>query len=232
VEIECSVMEDQIWCCVKDTGIGVPADKTEAIFNRFEQADLVNRHAYEGSGLGLTIAKAYVEMLGGKIWLESTSGEGSAFHFTIALHQKPKSTGVVHEAVLPAPFIAGPTKPLKIMVVEDDLASFQYLSMLLKEDHMNILYCKNGIEAVEQCRLHPDVDIILMDIKMPEMDGFEATRLIREFNQQVIIIAQTAYALGGDRARALAVGCNEHIYKPINADTLLRMINQLSDNKV
>ena len=211
---------------VKDTGIGIPLERQHAVFDRFVQADIEDEHVYEGSGLGLTISKAYIEMLGGKIWLESQEGIGSQFYFTIPYIQseeaEPKSKFVKPEST------TDPQKmKLKVLIAEDDEFSNTHLSILLKDISKEILHCNNGKEVIAICKDNPDIDLILMDIKMPVMDGYEATRQIRGFNKDVIIIAQTAYALIGDREKALEAGCNDYITKPINKMELFNKVSNL-----
>jgi CheY-like chemotaxis protein len=117
-------------------------------------------------------------------------------------------------------------KDLKLLVVEDDQTSVRYLSELLEKECKEIIVASNGQEAIETAKNNPDVEVILMDIKMPVMDGYTATQKIREFNQQVVIIAQTAFAMKGDRQKALDAGCNEYITKPIDKDSLLEIIRE------
>src|ERR1035437_4037457 len=115
---------------------------------------------------------------------------------------------------------------LKILIVEDDLASETYITIVVKIFSKEILVVRNGVDAVKTCHDNPDLDLILMDIKLPKMDGYEATRQIREFNKDVIIIAQTAYALTGDREKAIEAGCNDYISKPISKDKLMELIQK------
>jgi len=115
---------------------------------------------------------------------------------------------------------------LKILIVEDDLASETYITIVVKIFGKEILVVRNGVEAVKTCHDNPDLDLILMDIKLPKMDGYEATRQIREFNKDVIIIAQTAYALIGDREKAIAAGCNDYISKPISKILLKELVSK------
>ncbi len=209
---------------VKDTGIGIPASRQEAIFNRFVQADIGNTRALQGSGLGLAISKSYVEMLGGKIWVESVEGNGSKFYFTLPYHNTETiTTPGKKELSEKKQEIKSDHK--KILIAEDEKFAIDYLSIVLKKESNEILYAKNGVEAVELCHIHPDIDVILMDIKMPVMDGYEASRKIREFNKDVIIIAQTANAFSGDKKEALEAGCNDYISKPIKKEALLVMID-------
>ena len=214
---------------VKDTGIGIPKNMQKAIFERFIQADINDKMARQGSGLGLSIAKAYIEMLGGKLGMESEPGMGSAFYFTLPYNAELQEKNVTKNAVLNDdiekqinPQISG----LKILIVEDDETSEMYLRSIIKLLSKELLIAETGLEAIEVCRNYTDIDLILMDIQMPEMGGYEATRQIREFNKDVIIIAQTAFALTGDRELAIEAGCNDYISKPINKTKLLALIGQ------
>ena len=210
---------------VKDTGIGIREDQEEIIFERFRQGDDLNKQFTEGTGLGLSIAKGNVELLGGKMWLESEFGKGSAFYFTlpynVALESKTGSTKVSSE-ITPEHHV----KNLKILIAEDDQTSLSFLSRVLNMFCREILTAGTGVEAVEACRNHPDIDLVLMDVTMPDLNGYEATRQIRGFNQDVIIIAQTAYAMADDRKKALETGCNDYISKPIRIDALKELIKK------
>lgn len=210
---------------VKDSGIGIDGDRQKAIFERFIQADISDKHAYQGAGLGLSISKAYVEMLGGKIWVESEKGLGSTFYFTIPYTtEQLKTEGITNDTTNGA--MEHQVKNLKILIVEDDETSDLLISIMLTDISNEILHAKSGFEAIELCHKNPDLDLILMDIKMPVMDGYETTRQIRQFNKNVIVIAQTAYGLTGDREKAIEAGCNEHLSKPIIKNNLLSLIQQ------
>ncbi len=215
---------------VKDTGIGIPANRLEAIFNRFEQADSSNTRAFEGSGLGLAISKSYIEMMGGKIWVESTEGQGSRFYFTLPYgkNQKQQEPSPAKTSKIQG---KSPVPPLKILIVEDDLASRELLTIILKSISKEMFFASEGLEAVELTRQHPDIDLILMDIRLPGMNGYEITKEIRRFNREVIIIAQTAYALSGDNEKAVQAGCNDYISKPLSKNRLLTKIHKLYREK-
>ncbi len=225
---------DEIQFSVKDTGIGIPRNKQSVIFERFMQADSSSTRRYEGSGLGLSIAKAYVEMLGGRIWVESdpegkTGLKGSIFYFTIPY--KPEHE---HEAVIQSTFLEEVSEikvnpdgqKLKILIAEDDETSEKLLIRTVQIFDSNLIIARTGAEAIEICLNNPDINLVLMDIKMPDLDGFEATRQIRCFNKDVKIIAQTAFGLESDRERALASGCNDYISKPIKKDLLQAIIRK------
>jgi CheY-like chemotaxis protein len=165
-------------------------------------------------------------MLGGSIKLASLVGKGSEFTVSIPVDgisgQKPI------QSVQEKNDEKQPSKPhLKILIAEDDPVGDQYLTILLSELKADVLHAINGQDAVEICRENADIDLVMMDIRMPVMDGYEATRQIRAFNREVVIIAQTAFALTGDREKALEAGCNDYISKPIKKDELMQVINRV-----
>ncbi|MBI9069165.1 MAG: PAS domain S-box protein [Salinivirgaceae bacterium] len=212
---------------IKDTGIGIPTNRIEAIFNRFEQADIADTRAFQGSGLGLAISKSYVEMLGGKIWVESDpngKSRGSTFYFTLPYNTDSSTETNGHQPVVSEKNKT--VRKLKILIAEDDEVSEILLVETVEMFGKEILNASTGGETVEICRDNPDIDLILMDIRMPEMNGYEATKQIREFNKEIIIIAQTAYGLAGDREKAIESGCNDYIAKPINENELQSMIQK------
>jgi signal transduction histidine kinase len=210
---------------VKDTGIGIPVDKHITIFERFVQADINDSHAYQGAGLGLAISKAYVEMLSGKIRVESEPGDGATFYFTLPYNPEKKynSTFEKSDQVVER---KNNIHNLKILVVEDDIVSELLISREVRKFSREILLARTGLDAIEACRANTDIDLIFMDIKMPDMDGYEATREIRKFNKDVIIIAQTAFAMSGDAEKAIESGCNNYISKPIRNGVLNSMIQE------
>jgi PAS domain S-box-containing protein len=213
---------------VKDTGHGIPREKIELVFERFRQVPESHNGNHEGSGLGLSISKAYVEMLGGEIWVDSQVGQGTTFFFTLPYDAKNKDNeadeGVVNLA--PADKAENHSKKLKILIVDDDDVSTLFLTKVIGRYSREILKVRTGNEAVEACQKYSDIDLILMDIQMPEMDGYRATELIRRFDKDVIIIAQTAYALYNDSGKAIQAGCNDYIAKPINQVLLNEIINK------
>jgi signal transduction histidine kinase/CheY-like chemotaxis protein len=218
-------LQTELLIYVKDTGIGISSEKKNLIFERFRQGHETMAKNYEGAGLGLSISKAFVEMLGGKIWVESEPKKGSTFYFTlpytINAEEKEESKNVIQVAREEISM-----KKLKILIAEDNAESEKLLTIIVKTIGKEVLKVKTGLEAVEACRNHPDLDLVMMDIQMPEMDGYEATRLIREFNPGVVIIAQTAYALSGDREKSLEAGCNDYMAKPISRNNLMKLIQK------
>ena len=215
---------------VKDTGVGIRQDKREMIFERFRQVSESLARNYEGAGLGLAISKAFVEIMGGKIWVESELGVGSSFFFAIPYVQQDivKTTPVTNER---DKWEKLNINGLKIIIAEDDVISDLLLSKLIKAIGREVLKVKTGTDAVDVCRKNPDVDLVLMDIQMAEMDGYEATRRIREFNKNLVIIAQTALSLKGERERALAAGCTDYLSKPFSVIEFNELIRKYFETK-
>lgn len=225
---------------VKDTGPGVPPAHRDLIFERFRQGSESLTRNYEGAGLGLSISKAYVEMLGGKIWVESNNNEpisaeycangGSKFYFTIPIiihHEKKASEMNETTDHIPANKVITRNTDLKILLAEDDMLSEVLIRILIRSLAKEIIIARTGQEAIELCHDNPDIDLVLMDIKMPGINGYEATRQIRTFNKNVAIIAQTAYAMEGDREMALRAGCDDYITKPLDQALLIKMIKDV-----
>lgn len=212
---------------VKDTGIGITKEKQEIIFDRFVQSDFENQGNPEGTGLGLSISKAYVEMLGGRIWVESEENEGSIFFFTIPYDVVDLSVlGNSENEQNDKSDLPYNKNKLNILIAEDDIPSAKLLSITVKSVAKKIFNAPTGIETIEICLNNPDIDLILMDIQMQKMNGYEATRKIREFNKKVIIIAQSAFAVSGDKEKALAAGCNDYMTKPINRKVFNNLLNK------
>ncbi|MDP5229789.1 MAG: ATP-binding protein [Cellulophaga sp.] len=209
---------------VKDTGIGIAKNRQCAIFERFVQADIADKKALQGSGLGLAISKAYVEMLGGKLWVESEIGLGSNFYFTLpydieTTEEEPTGDSNNQEAETPL-------RMLKTLIVDDDEISRYLLGKTLGKVSKKILNAENGLEAIQICHNNPDIDLILMDIKMPVMNGYDATKEIRKFNKKSFIIAQTAFTFEGTKEKAIEAGCNDYMSKPINQAELFTLLQR------
>jgi PAS domain S-box-containing protein len=212
---------------VRDTGIGIPADKQDIIFNRFVQADLTITKPYEGAGLGLSITRAYVDMLEGNIWLDSTVDEGTTFYFTLPFVKEQSKTHPVSPIPKPKPQ-HNSFQNLTVLVVEDDDSNFLYLKELLRNKVHRIHHIRTGKEAIKACSTDKQINMVLMDIKLPDIDGFEVTSKIRQIRPDLPIIAQTAFALVGDREKALDAGCNDYITKPILKEKLFEaMMNHI-----
>jgi signal transduction histidine kinase/HPt (histidine-containing phosphotransfer) domain-containing protein len=216
---------------VRDTGIGIPEDKQDVIFRAFEQADGSTTRKYGGTGLGLAITQRLVQMMGGRLWVESRSGQGSAFHFTTVFGLADAATvrlpegATVLEPCPPTPSSSLP--PLDVLLVEDGMVNRKLATLLLeKKGHRVTLAC-NGKEALAALEQHL-FDVVLMDLQMPEMGGLEATAIIRErekgTGQRTPIIALTAHALRGDEDRCLAAGMDGYVSKPIQPACLWEVL--------
>lgn len=217
--------EDNLEFYVTDTGLGVPENKQNIIFDRFIQVETSISKPYEGVGLGLAITKSYVEMLGGNISLTSKVNIGSNFTF-----QLPKSVLIKQETSFKKNVSEeGEISVLNnksVLIVEDDQTSFLLLNEMIKDSSYKVYRAQAGKDAISLCRSY-NPDLILMDIKLPDMDGYKATKEIRAFDNDVKIIAQTAFALAGDKEKAIEAGCNAHISKPIRQDFLFAKIHEL-----
>ena len=228
VELGCYKENDRLVFYVSDTGIGIPAEKTDRIFERFVQADSSNSRQHEGSGLGLAIVKGYVDLLEGTIQVVSKAGHGTKFTFSIPYlpaetADSTASVNISEDRTLP--------KGLKILIAEDDYASYLYLHKTLADSAVSIIRTLSGEDTVKCVREDASISIILMDIKLAGMSGLEATRKIREFNTTIPIIAQTAYSLYGDREHALNAGCTDYLSKPVDRLELKRLLVKYTDQK-
>lgn len=207
---------------VKDTGIGVKKDKQEIIFNIFTQGEDTNTRRFGGTGIGLSVAKKLTELLGGRIWLESEENKGSTFFFSLPFNKPQievtKDSGNIESKIKY-------NKKL-ILIAEDDESSYTYIKFVVKKLGLNCIWAKNGKEAVSMCKENQNINLVLMDINMPVLDGFKATLEIKKFNSNLPIIAQTAYAIAGDREKILEAGCDDYISKPINRKALVNVIEK------
>ena len=222
IELGCRISDvHKLVFHVKDTGMGIRKDLQDKIFERFRQGDRADEH--EGVGLGLAISKAYVEMLGGTIGIESEPGEGSIFFFTLPfteqVTQQEKSTESPGSKV-------GQMSDLCILVTEDDDISYTLIREALKRMKISTCRAKNGLEAVEIVKTHDNISLILMDIRLPVMGGMEATREIKKIKPEIPVIAQSAYATQTDIRLSLEAGCDDYITKPIDIKLLMNKISR------
>lgn len=207
---------------VSDTGIGIPSNAMDKLFKSFSQIDGSYTRRYKGTGLGLAISKQLVELMGGKIWVESEEGKGSTFYFTIPFKIGNKSEEKLPEQTA----IHKSDKTLNILLAEDDYINQIVISHMLEKKGHSVDVVDNGLEAVTAHK-NKKYDVILMDIQMPVMDGIEATKLIRErdgSHKHTPIIALTAFALQGDKERFLNLGMDEYIAKPVKMEELFSVI--------
>ncbi|MFZ1729718.1 MAG: ATP-binding protein [Bacteroidota bacterium] len=225
IEVGNYIEDNAVVFYVQDSGCGIPSSRLDAIFERFVQGEVKLSRTHEGSGLGLPIVKAYVEALEGKIWVSSEEGKGSTFSFSLPI--KERTAG---EFTTPAESAAPEklNKQLRVLIAEDDDTSYLYLQALLQKEGLTLLRTKNGTETVRVIREDPGIALVLMDIKMPVMNGLEATKQIRQFNLPIPIIAQSAFAASEDIKEAKEAGCTDYITKPISRSELFRLINKYS----
>jgi PAS domain S-box-containing protein len=207
---------------VSDSGIGISPEHHGKIFDRFYQVQNTISRLYEGTGLGLSISKAYVELLGGRIWLISEPGKGTTFFFTIPFEKAVIARTPEYEKKLRESLVFPERKV--ILVAEDVESNFKLIKYYLSESNVEVLHAFDGREAVERCFSGENIDLILMDIKMPVMDGYTATKLIRKKNTLIPIIAQTAYA--DDMEKAIECGCSALISKPFDKKALYKVLSE------
>jgi CheY-like chemotaxis protein/anti-sigma regulatory factor (Ser/Thr protein kinase) len=219
IELKCTLKDQKILLfSVKDNGSGIRKDLQEKIFERFRQGDLAEEH--DGIGLGLAISKAYVEMLGGQIGVESEQGKGSEFFFTI-----PYIGNVNQENAEAAPDDSTETPHrLTILVAEDDDMSYFLINETLRKNNINSVHASDGREAVKIFHDRNDIDIVLMDIKLPLMNGIEATREIKKINPDIPVIAQSAYVSQEEIQKSIDAGCDDYISKPVDIKLLMSKI--------
>jgi PAS domain S-box-containing protein len=225
VEFGYTVKDDQqIEFYVKDTGPGLSREELDMIFERFKRARRSEEKNIVGTGLGLAIAKNLVQLLGGEMWVDSTANVGTTFLFTIPYLRTTDLPAENDHTQLTDSDYNWNGKTL--LIVEDDLTSFKFLNELLKKTGAEIIHAPNGAKAVEFVKNCDFIDLIIMDIQMPEMDGLEATRLIKAINSHLPVIAQTAYAMAGDKEKMKHAGCDDYVSKPLNSKIIMSSINR------
>jgi len=207
---------------VKDDGTGISKEAQSRIFENFVQEEVLSTRGYEGSGLGLSIAQGMVQLLGGKIRVESEKGQGSVFFFTLPYDLASISTTIPEETVNRVVH----AENLSILIADDDESNLLYLETILKGGNLTLFLARDGKEAVEQCYAHPEISLVLMDLKMPLMDGLEATGEIKLIRENLPVIAITAYAMATDEKKAREAGCDDYIAKPFQRDVLLRKLRK------
>jgi CheY-like chemotaxis protein len=211
---------DDLEFYVKDTGVGINRDVQGKIFEKFMQENVSDTRGHEGSGLGLSIVHGILELLGGHIWLESFQGKGSAFFFTIPVGLLANEKSLDYRNS-----VQKTLKPL-ILIADDETSSSQFVQQILNKEGIDSIIVSNGKQAVEACHQNQMISMVLMDLKMPVMDGFESTKRIKSFCPHLIVIAVTAYALSGDEKRALEAGCDDYIAKPFEREMLLKKLRK------
>jgi len=222
--LRCSVQDDRFFLFhIQDTGIGIPEEKHAVIFERFMQVNNDNTRLYGGTGLGLSIVNGLLKLLGGTIWVDSEPGKGSTFSFTFPYSLQMEESLSASVEINNLDFSG---EDVIVLVVEDDLFKRTYLKEVMAQTNYVTLQTDTGESAVE-IATNQKVDLILMDIRLPGMTGFEATRLIKKMKPEIKIIAQTAYATTTDNELALNAGCDGYISKPLSKKKLLTLMEEI-----
>jgi CheY-like chemotaxis protein len=242
--------ELQLHFVVTDTGVGIAAEKQKLIFDAFSQADGSTARKFGGTGLGLSICSRLVELMGGKIWVESTLGHGSSFHFTTSMREGKEAekvspaapanpsglgtSGAESDSLMPITTQTVPrrTKTLRVLLAEDNAVNQKIACRVLEKQGHHVTQAWDGCQALAALE-RAEFDVVLMDVQMPEMDGFETTAAIRASEQKsgrhLPIIAMTAHAMEGDRERCIAAGMDSYLSKPLNAPELIELLEGLPD---
>lgn len=217
---------------VKDTGVGIKQSHIDFLFDRFYKIEDDKKKLYRGTGIGLYLTKKIVNLLNGNIWVDSEFGKGSQFYFTVpklgielkeVMEEEPEIVVEAEEST------SEQVTKLKILIVEDQMSNQDYYKAILKDSPYKLLHALNGLEGVEAFKKNRDVSLILMDIKMPVMDGFEALKEIRGIDKDVTVFALTAHAMSTDRQVCLNAGFNNYFSKPLNKETLLKEISRIQE---
>ncbi len=211
---------------ISDNGVGIPAKMQHLIFKRFGKLEDPDKINLSGTGLGLSISKSLIELLGGDLWLNTAHKNGAEFFFTIPLKeskikdphpQETKANKSVQELKL---------KNKLILVAEDEILNYKLLETLVKRTGAEVIWAKNGVQAVEICKERNDIDLVFMDIKMPKMNGYEATIKIKKINPKMPVIAQTAFAFANEKVKILECGCDFYLKKPLQKMEIHKVLNK------
>jgi len=224
IELDAVKRGKQVVISVKDNGKGINGEILDKLFKIESNFSTPGTEQEVGTGLGLILCREFVEKHGGKIWAESEEGKWTVFYFTLP-HYVEEAKPFSQKAGF-AKSTDDQMKDLKILIAEDDELSAALLSKAVESYSKVVIKVKNGIDAVETCHNNPDIDLVLMDIQMPKMDGYEATKQIRKFNKKMVIIAQTAHSLSVDRQNAMDAGCDDYISKPYNKALLISLLKK------
>ena len=222
IEGGCKINNNDLIFHLTDTGVGIPEDKHDYIFERFSQLSQGQTKLYGGTGLGLSIVKGLVNILGGEIWLESEVGKGTTFYFSIPYRKMKPVQNIQLATVVPEKY---DFHNVKLLLVEDDLFNSEYLIEILSDSGFDIIHTEFGKKAVE-IALEQEIEIVLMDIRLPDLNGYEALKLIKQHKPALKIIAQTAYAANEDRTKAMDAGFDDYISKPVKRELLFKMLKK------
>lgn len=218
--------ETEIEFFVKDSGIGVAPEDLDEIFNRFKRAEHNPDLMESGAGLGLSISKNLVELLGGKIWVNSTIGEGSEFRFTLPLNEFNSKNDTQSSIVQIDSSLDFDWSSHTILIVEDEELNYLFLREGLRLTGISILWARKSQDSIDLVKAHPEIDLVLMDIQMPDFDGYQATRMIKLMRPNLPVLVQTACAMAEEKIKSVREGCQEFITKPINRLLLLKTMSK------
>jgi CheY-like chemotaxis protein len=220
----CEKKEDELLFIVSDTGTGIPDEDQKKIFERFTKFNYQGMNI-EGTGIGLSIVEKLIAILKGRIWLKSELGKGTSFYFAVPFIHSKSKTPLTRITIEKKNAVDLANKNV-ILIVEDDEESYLLIKEILRPMNLEIHIVTNGEDAISFLKINPQIRLILMDIKLPYMSGYETARMIKKINPDIPIIAQTAYAMVGDKERAFEAGCKEYITKPLNPDKLRFLVNE------
>ena len=223
ITMSCEKKGKDLVFSVADTGTGIPEEDQKKIFDHFTKFNYQGMNN-EGTGIGLSIVDKLVNLLNGRIWLKSVFGEGSCFYFSIPYVAPPSSFSTSNKKSEKTNRPQTQESVKSILAVEDDNTSFVLLKEFLRSLNLEIHRVTDGTDAINFIKMNPDTSLILMDIKLPFMDGYEATKAIRKINLKIPIIALTAYAMIGDKEKALSAGCNNYLSKPLDSKSLQQLV--------
>lgn len=218
---------NHLYFTVSDTGIGIRKQDQEYVFERFRQGTAPEDELHSGTGLGLSIAQSLVELMGGTIWLESEEGKGTTVSFTVKVNNDTMNVEQDKHEPMSTVSNSGHARSKNILIVEDEDSNYLFLEAVLKKENHRVSRAADGKTALEIFEsTHDEIDLVLMDIKIPKLDGLEVTRRMKEISSRVPIIAQTAYAMAGDKEKALDAGCDDYVAKPLSRGEVIRKVNQ------
>jgi PAS domain S-box-containing protein len=222
IKCGCRIEGEQLLFHVSDTGVGIPSDKHEFIFERFAQINQLPQKNTGGTGLGLSIVKGLVKLLGGKVWLESEPGKGTTFYFSIQYEKSAIEVSTTDSDIIE---INTCNSNKTILIIEDDFYNSELLKEIFSKQGFNILSTRTGQDAIK-IAINYSIDLILMDIRLTDITGYEVIRQIKQHKPNIKIIAQTAYAAIDEREKAIQNGCIDYISKPAKRDELLLLVNK------
>ncbi len=226
IELGANLNGNSIVFYVKDTGKGIPGKIKDVIFERFRKGEDEHSRFESGIGIGLSLSKAYIELLGGKIWLDSQENKGSTFHFSLPVNDNTFEPVETENDYFEIDYSDTLWAEKTILIVEDEEFNYIYLKEILKSTNAYLIHAKTAKLAIEICKAIKSIDLILLDIKLPDQSGYVVSTWIKENNINTTVIAQTAFAADTDKEEALKKGCDNYISKPIEPNNLLHMLKE------